>query len=369
VLDIADVFALSNIAGIQLSDQDHLLLLSQESGTVLEVDRSGHIYSSLTIPLLTTDPLGSTVPTGLTGTTLSVADQQHEGLTMDDDGFLYMVSENGGGSIDNPQLWVYAPVPEPGAFALMLAAIGLLAASRLRRPITLQGRTHMIRTILGIAVALSLATSARAAIFVSEVHPSGSGTATYAADFFELTNDGPTSVDITGWRMDDNSNLFANAVALRGVTAIGAGKSVVFFEGTPAGTTDATIAANFISAWFGGTAPAGFTIGAYGGSGVGLSTAGDAVNIFDAGGNRITGVSFGAATTGVTLDNSAGLGSTTLPLPTVSTLSAVGVHGAFASRAGEIGSPGTVVPEPGTALLLSTGLAAVLSRSRRRTLA
>ena len=41
--------------------------------------------------------------------------------------------------------------------------------------------------------------------------------------------------------------------------------------------------------------PGGFLIGFYGGSGVGLSSSADGVNLFDAVGNVITGVSFGAS--------------------------------------------------------------------------
>ena len=56
----------------------------------------------------------------------------------------------------------------------------------------------------------------------------------------------------------------------------------------------------------------------------------------------MTGVSFGASVTGFTFDNSVGLGSTTLPLPVISTLSAAGVNGAFLAADGlETGSPGT----------------------------
>lgn len=132
LLDIADLFALSSINGIGAGDRGNLLLLSQESGAVVEVDRAGNVLSTLAIPLLSTSPLGSTLLTGLPGTTpVSVADQQHEGLTMDDAGNLYLVSENGGGDINNPQLWVFAPVPEPGTAALLLA--GLCAVPVLRR--------------------------------------------------------------------------------------------------------------------------------------------------------------------------------------------------------------------------------------------
>jgi hypothetical protein len=106
------------------------------------------------------------------------------------------------------------------------------------------------------------------------------------------------------------------------------------------------VKSEFLIAWFGGVAnaPAGLQIGSYSGTGVGLGTGGDAVSLFDAAGNRITGVSFGASTTSVTFDNAAGLGSSTTPLPIVSTVSVVGVNGAFLAADGiERGSPGRIV--------------------------
>ena len=72
------------------------MVLSQENAKVVNVDRNGVIVNSLTI-------------VSDAGNPLDVASQQHEGLTMDRDGILYIVSENGGGTIDYPQLWVYAP--------------------------------------------------------------------------------------------------------------------------------------------------------------------------------------------------------------------------------------------------------------------
>jgi hypothetical protein len=56
-------------------------------------------------------------------------------------------------------------------------------------------------------------------------------------------------------------------------------------------------------------------IGAYGGVGVGLGASGDEVNLFDAGGNSVTGVSVGAATANRTFDNTVGLGSKVIPFP------------------------------------------------------
>jgi hypothetical protein len=201
-------------------------------------------------------------------------------------------------------------------------------------------------------------------IIISEVDPSGSANTAYAADWFELTNTGSSAVNITGWKMDDNSNLFANAVALRGVTSIAAGQSVIFIEGTATGTTDSTIDTNFIATWFGSNIPAGLTIGNYGGPGVGLSQAADAVNIFDASGNLITRVDFGVAAPG-TFDNAVGSNNVTLTQKSV-----VGVNGAFASLAGgEIGSPGVVanpVPEPESYAMMLAGLGLLGFVGRRR---
>jgi hypothetical protein len=74
----------------------HLLIIGQEDARVVLVDRAGNIQSTLN---LASDP----------GNPLNAADQQHEGITMDRAGNIYIVNENGGGSIDFPQLWVYAP--------------------------------------------------------------------------------------------------------------------------------------------------------------------------------------------------------------------------------------------------------------------
>jgi hypothetical protein len=100
LLDFADVYAISNLPSASGSDAAHVLVLSQGSGTIVNIDRAGPVYNSLTIRA---DP----------GNPLSVPAQQHEGLTMDGNGFLYVVSENGGGDFDHPQLWVYAPSSVP----------------------------------------------------------------------------------------------------------------------------------------------------------------------------------------------------------------------------------------------------------------
>jgi hypothetical protein len=216
----------------------------------------------------------------------------------------------------------------------------------------------MKKAILCLALATAGIVPAQAALIISEVSPTGSSAPAYLADWFELTNTGAVALDITNWRMDDNSNSFAVSVPLSGVTSIAPGQSVVFIEGTSA-TAD-----SFKTAWFGTNVPAGFTIGSYTGSGVGLSATSDAVNIFNSTGTLMANVSFNAATLGVSFDNAAGLNNAT-----ISTLSSVGTNGAFTSATGgEVGSPGTigVVPEPSafTALLGGLGVFGLCRRRR-----
>ncbi len=218
-------------------------------------------------------------------------------------------------------------------------------------------------TFAAFAVA---ANKASAAIVISEVDSAGSANNAYKADWFELTNTGAAAVSISGWKMDDNSASFSSAVPLSGVTSINAGQTVVFIEDT--GTTDATVDANFKSAWFGTSVPAALTLGNYGGSGVGLSQTSDAVNIFNASGSLIANVSFNTSpATGGTFDNTAGLNNVTLAQASVA-----GVNGAFVSLSGsEIGSPGVganvaPVPLPAAAWLMLAGLGAVGPFARKK---
>ncbi len=93
---------------------------------------------------------------------------------------------------------------------------------------------------------------AHAGIVISEVDPAGSASGTgYSQDWFELTNTGTSAVDITGWKMDDNSDSFALSVPLAGVTSIAAGQSVVFIESTAGNPTPQSA---FETAWFGSKA-------------------------------------------------------------------------------------------------------------------
>jgi uncharacterized protein YjiK len=388
--DLADVFALANLPAITGPGAQNLLVLSQESGRIVNVDRSGNISSSLTI---LPEP----------GHPLSVADMQHEGLTMDGNGMLYVVNENGGGDIDHPELWVYAPsavpnqaptgltlinqqnsiaentivsprrkvadvaIADDGLGANSLAVGGADAASFevdltglfLRAGTSLDFETKATYNV-SVAVddpAVGASPDATAtftltvtdvseqpptppSIAITEVAPWGSGNAPYAADWFELTNTGTTAVNVSGWRFDDDSNTFGNARALTGITTIAPGESVIFMETANLAATSAS----FRDTWFGAGAPAGLQIGGYTGAGVGLGTGGDSVNIFDGGGAAIARVTVGASPAGPfpSFDNSAGLNNAA-----ITQLSAVGVNGAFAAvnDPAEIGSPGTIFPD------------------------
>lgn len=224
------------------------------------------------------------------------------------------------------------------------------------------------KTLLLGALATLLAAAAvpaGAQIRITEVAPWASGNAPYANDWFELTNIGAASVSLAGWRMDDSSAAFASSVALTGIANIGAGESVIFIE-------NAAGNAGFLDAWFGSHAPAGLQFGNYTGGGVGLSTGGDGVTLFDGGGSLQASVTFGAAdaiSPFQTFDNAAGLNNAS-----ISQLSVLGIRGAFSAvnDAAEIGSPGSVttavsaVPEPEVYALMLAGFGLIGAAVRKR---
>jgi uncharacterized protein YjiK len=273
--DFSDAFSLSNLSTLTGPDASHLLVLSQEGGRIVNVDRSGHVSSALTI-------------VGDADNPLSVPEQSHEGLAMDDDGHLYVVSEGGGGDIDHPQLWVYEPstaanaaptgvtlnhqvgalaentnttsrlkvadvavsddglgandlaVTGPDAGAFEVDATGLYLKAGVVLDYEAKTSYQVSVTVDDTAVGSTPdATSAPftlqvtdvadegstpASLIISEVSPWSSGDSPYAADWFEVTNTGPHAVDLTGWKMDDNSNSFGNAVALTGVATLAPGR-------------------------------------------------------------------------------------------------------------------------------------------------
>jgi len=395
--DIADVFALANSTFVTGATANNLLVLGQEDGKLVEVDRSGTVLSELVI---TADP----------GNPLTVTDHGFEGVTLDNNGLLYLTSERGGGDVDHPQVWVYAPAAytfnnaAPVAVSVANATTTLLESTNTTNAIKLgniivsddslgtntlsvSGTGSEKFEIVGNALflkagatldfatqsnyALTIAvddstlgstpdvtTSFNLAItdtqvsasplIVSEVAPWSSGNSSLGADWFEVTNTGANAIDLTGWKIDDDSASFASGSALSGVTSIAPNQSVIFVEGTAATTTA------FINLWFGGTAPNGFAIGTYGGPGLG--TGGDAINLFDAAGTFVTGVSFDvspAVSPFATFENPNGFTA----ISSLSNLSTSGNNGAFSVIDGGegvvlTGSPGVIAGTPATPTLV-----------------
>ena len=60
-LDFSDVFALANVPGISAARESNLLVISQESGEVVNVNRAGHVNSRS--PISPNRPTRSPSPT------------------------------------------------------------------------------------------------------------------------------------------------------------------------------------------------------------------------------------------------------------------------------------------------------------------
>jgi hypothetical protein len=214
-----------------------------------------------------------------------------------------------------------------------------------------------IQALGAIGAIAVVASSAHAYLRVTEAM-SSSGTGG-TNDWFEVTNYGSSAVDVTGFKMDDNSFNFANSVLLNGITSIGAGESVIFVEST----SSSFDVASFQTFWGG---LSGVQIGFYNGSGAGVSFSsnGDGVVVFNASGAEMTArATFGAATSGSSFyfDLAPNTGI-------VSTVGTIGTQVTFATTGSLVntGSLGTAIgiPAPGAVALL--GIAGLVGGRRRR---
>jgi hypothetical protein len=201
--------------------------------------------------------------------------------------------------------------------------------------------------------------AAHAGIVITEVM-SSSGTGG-TPDWIEVTNDGSSAVSLTGWKMDDGSFNIAAAVALSGITSIGAGESVIFIE-----SAGGAGIGSFRTFWGGLT---NVQVGYYSGSGVGFSSGGDGACLFNNFGVNVNQVSFGAATTGSSFfwgwDAQGSIDPNYSAV--VSTVGTIGTQVGFVSAnvLGNIGSLGTAIAVPGPGLAAFASLALAI-RSRRR---
>ena len=239
------------------------------------------------------------------------------------------------------------------------------------RPII--SRSSVRLSLYGFAAMLALAAPASAQLRITEVMSSSGVGGT--PDWFEVTNYGLSPVTATGLKMDDNSFTFANAVDLVGISSIAAGETVVFLESAAGADI-----ANYQTFWGGSGSTA--QIGYYTGSGVGFSSNGDGVVVFDSLGVEVTPqTSFPAATTGSSFywsydptgsfvygNASAGLVSTVGTIPGDNGGSSQVTYLSTSALQQNIGYPGSaaVVPEPSTAVLAAAGIGLAGLAARRR---
>lgn len=191
---------------------------------------------------------------------------------------------------------------------------------------------NRIRAILGLLALLAPAAGLQAQLAVTEVHSNQStnGTPALHADWFELTHYGSTPIDLRGWRLNDSNGGTTNgAVTLPALTLL-PGESMVFVQ-------DIDPAA--FRSWWGAALPTSLQVVTYSASGIGLSSSGDGLRLWDAAASaddppRIS-VDFGAAGTN---------GATFVPDATTGLLTARSVPGGpgvfAASDGGDLGSPG-----------------------------
>lgn len=132
-------------------------------------------------------------------------------------------------------------------------------------------------------------------IRVTEAMSNSGANGTGTGDWFELTNVGGTTINITGWKMDDNSFSYSASVPIvrfGGWTTIEPGESVICLESSNPNTDVPA----FKTFWNLGSS---VKVATYTGTGVGLSNTSDGVIIFNENQAEVTRVSFGSATTGV----------------------------------------------------------------------
>jgi hypothetical protein len=257
-------------------------------------------------------------------------------------------------------------------------------------------------SLASCTIIAALAQSASAAVVITEVDPAGSS-ASYAADWFELTNTGSTAVSLAGWTMMDDhayspdgtmasagvvpsasgyslanvlisnsSKSPAAALTLVNGSTLAPGQSAVFLESPNSASSSSALISSFETAWFGSNVPSNLVMGTYNdgtNTNFGLGSSGDMVNIFSTASastaTLIASVAFGAdgGSPESTFDNSGGANDVLL-----NTKSKNGINGAFVSANGaELGSPGLApVPLPASAWLMITGIGGLGLLARRR---
>lgn len=215
-----------------------------------------------------------------------------------------------------------------------------------------------MRTPLALLAGLAaLTTASQGAIVISEFMYNSVNAATPSVgEFVEFTNTGSTSVDMTGWSFDDNSNI-PGSFDVSAFGVVQPGQTIVL--------TDAT-ASEFRTFW--GLSNSVVVVG---GNTQNLGRS-DAMYLYDAGGAISDFLIYNdqATPAGTGGPRTQGFSATVSPAnyglhnPALFTLSVSGVNGATTATTGDVGSPGTIVPEASTLAL--AGIAALGFLRRRR---
>ncbi len=215
-----------------------------------------------------------------------------------------------------------------------------------------------LSSLLITTALVAISSSALADLRITEVMSSSAGGGSPTGDFLEITNYGSSAISMSGWKMDDNSFDITKAVALNGITSIGAGESVIFIESA------AGAAVNSFKTFWGGLT--GVQVGYYSGSGISFGSGGDSAILFNPAAAEATRVTFGAATAGKTFywGYNAATGAVDPSYDgLVSSVGTIGTQVTFTSS-GDTGSLGTaIIPTPGAVALL--GFAGLVSRRRK----
>lgn len=205
---------------------------------------------------------------------------------------------------------------------------------------------------IALATALSAACSAASAatgIKITEWMYNGD-------EFVEVTNFGPTPIDLTGWSYDDSSRA-PGSFSLSSIGAVNPGQVFIIAE---------ALAADFRAAW---SLPANVKIAGGNSHNLGRS---DEINIYDGSSTLVDRLTYNDQVAGPRTLNVSGRPLTLAALGANDAaqwaLSAIGDGaGSYTSSAGFIGNPGIApIPEPETYALMLAGLGLVGLLARRR---
>lgn len=195
----------------------------------------------------------------------------------------------------------------------------------------------------------TLTVTRRPHLAITEIAPAQSTNGVYRGhnDWWELTNLDDFEVDLRGYRFDDGSAALIAAITFTNETlTISPGESIVFAEG---------MSAREFRKWWGPGELKETQIVSYSGAGLGLSSLGDGVVLWNSGATEdadtIAAEVFSTATNGVSFGYDA-------DLEIFGDSSEAGVNGAWvAPENGDIGSPGFLrnIPQPRNLGITRTG--------------